>query len=32
MGECVYFANLNSQSGAIRHTGDEREGDEVRPL
>jgi len=28
MGECVYFANLQSQSGAIRHTGDEREGDE----
>ena len=26
--ECVYFANLKSRSGAIRHTGDEREGDE----
>ena len=27
-GECVDFANLTSTSGAIRHTGDEREGDE----
>ena len=26
--ECVYFAQLCSRSGAIRHTGDEREGDE----
>jgi len=26
--ECVYFAQLASRSGAIRHTGDEREGDE----
>ena len=26
--ECVYFAQLASQNGAIRHTGDEREGDE----
>jgi len=28
MDECVYFANLRSASGAILHTGDEREGDE----
>ena len=28
MAECVYFGNLKSQSGAITHTGDEREGDE----
>ena len=26
--ECVYFAHLKSRSGAITHTGDEREGDE----
>ena len=26
--ECVYFAQLESHSKAIRHTGDEREGDE----
>ena len=26
--ECVYFAQLRSKSGAIHHTGDEREGDE----
>ena len=26
--ECVYFGRLSSRSGAIRHTGDEREGDE----
>ena len=28
MEECAYFAQLCSRSGAIRHTGDEREGDE----
>jgi len=26
--ETVYFGRLSSQSGAIRHTGDEKEGDE----
>mmetsp|Transcript_56767 Transcript_56767/g.112720 ORF Transcript_56767/g.112720 Transcript_56767/m.112720 type:complete len:378 (+) Transcript_56767:11-1144(+) len=26
--ECAYFAQLRSASGAITHTGDEREGDE----
>ena len=26
--ECVYFAQLHSRSGAMRHTGDELEGDE----
>ena len=28
MEECVYFAQLRSRSGAIYHTGDEKEGDE----
>jgi len=28
MQECVYFAQLLSKSGALRHTGDEKEGDE----
>lgn len=28
MAECVYFAQLKSRSGALTHTGDEREGDE----
>ena len=26
--ETVYFGRLSSKSGAIRHTGDEKEGDE----
>ena len=28
MEETVYFGQLRSRSGAIHHTGDEREGDE----
>ena len=30
--ECVYYGQLLSKSAAIRHTGDEREGDEVHRL
>ena len=28
LDESVYFADLSNSNGAIRHSGDEREGDE----